>query len=103
MNGSYVLTLSASRDIDGILEYVLEHGGHGPAVRVYEHLLDGCSRIGEMPGIGHTRDDLADDTIRIFAVYSFLILYLPDTRPVQILRVIHGARDMPSALENDSD
>jgi len=55
--------------------------------------------VGAQPGIGHVRDDLADESLRVWAVFSYLIIYRTDTKPVQIIRVIHGARDVPSAIE----
>jgi antitoxin ParD1/3/4/toxin ParE1/3/4 len=55
--------------------------------------------VGEYPGIGHIREDLADESVRVHAVFSFLVIYRPETKPVQVLRVIHGARDLNSAME----
>ncbi|MCA9227299.1 MAG: type II toxin-antitoxin system RelE/ParE family toxin [Planctomycetales bacterium] len=99
MTGPFILTPSAARDLDEILEYVLEHGGTNPALHVYECLHEGFSKVGAEPGIGHTRDDLADESLRVWAVFSYLIVYRPETKPVQIIRVVHGARDVPRALD----
>jgi len=47
-----------------------------------------------LPGIGHRRLDLAlDPAIRFWPVHAYLIGYLPDTRPLFIARILHGARD----------
>jgi len=103
MTRSFVLTPSASRDIDGILEYVLEHSGPTRALQVHRKLYEGLSKIGAQPKLlGHVRDDLADESLRVFAVFSYLVIYRPDTKPVQVLRVIHGARDVPRAYEEDA-
>jgi antitoxin ParD1/3/4/toxin ParE1/3/4 len=101
MTGPFILTPSAARDLDEILEYVLEHGGASPALHVHDRLYEGFSRVGFQPGIGHVRDDLADESLRVWAVFSYLIIYRPETKPVQILRVIHGARDVPKALNDN--
>jgi antitoxin ParD1/3/4/toxin ParE1/3/4 len=101
VNGSFVLTPSASRDIDGILEYVLEHSGANRALRVQQRLYQGLSKVADQPGLGHLRHDLSDESLRVFKVFSYLIIYRPDTSPVQILRVIHGARDVPRAFQED--
>lgn len=98
MTGPFTLTPSAARDLDEILEYVLEHGGANPALHVHECLHEGFSKVGIEPGIGHVRDDLADESLRVWAVFSYLIIYRPETKPVEIIRVIHGARDVPQAL-----
>ncbi len=101
MTRSFVLTPSASRDIDGILEYIIEQSGANRALGVYRKLCEGFSRIAEQPRVGHVRDDLADESLRVFKVFSYLIIYRPDTKPIQIIRVIHGARDLPRAIEDD--
>lgn len=98
MTCPFILTPSAARDLDEILEYVLEHGGPNPALHVHERPYEGFSKVAAQPGIGHVRDDLADESLRVWAVFAYLIIYRPDTKPVQILRAIHGARDLPKAL-----
>ena len=99
MTGSFILTPSASRDIDGILEYVLEHSGPRRALHVHTRLYECFLKVGSQPGLGHLRDDLDDESLRVLTVFSFLVIYRPQTKPVQILRVIHGARDVPMAVE----
>ena len=101
MSRSFILTPSASRDIDGIFEYVLEHDGPVRALHVYNKLHEGFLKIGAHPGIGHWREELADESLRVWTVFSFLVIYLPETRPVQIIRVLHGARDISKAIEEE--
>jgi plasmid stabilization system protein ParE len=103
MTRSFALTPSATRDIDAILEYVLEHGGASAALHVHKRLYESLSKVGAQPGLlGHVREDLADESLRVFSVFSYLIIYRPETSPVQILRIIHGARDVPRALEEST-
>lgn len=101
MTGPFILTPSAARDLDEILEYVLEHSGANPALHVNKCLYEGFSKVAAEPGIGHVRDDLADESLRVWAVFSYLIIYSPETKPVQIIRVIHGARDVLKAFGED--
>lgn len=58
-------------------------------------------KLAGMPEMGHVREDLAQASLRFWPVYSYLIVYLPESRPLQILRVLHGARDVRSLLEED--
>jgi len=102
MTGPFILTPSAARDLDEILEYVMPHGGVDHALHVHDRLYEGFLRIAAQPGIGHVRDDLADESLRVWAVFSYLIIYRPETKPVQILRVIHGACDLPTAMDDGS-
>jgi len=82
---------------------VLEQSGPNRALHVHRKLYEGFSKIGAQPNLlGHIRDDLADESLRVFVVFSYLIIYDPETKPVQIIRVIHGARDLPKAFEEDA-
>ena len=56
-------------------------------------------RLAAYPRMGHVREDLADRTLRFWPVYSYLVVYRPDSQPLQIIRVLHGARDVPRILE----
>jgi plasmid stabilization system protein ParE len=51
--------------------------------------------------MGHLREDLPaiDPTLRFFSVYSYLIIYCADTDPLEVVRVLHGARDVRRILE----
>ena len=100
MTSSFILTPSAARDIDQILEYILNASGSNRALYVHTRLYEGFSKLGENPGLGHIRDDLADEALRVYAVFKYLIIYR-STKPLQIVRVIHGARDVPSAFAED--
>ncbi len=56
-------------------------------------------RLAEMPGKGHLREDLGDEAIRVWVVYSYLIIYRPEPKPLQVVRVVSGYRDVPKLLE----
>jgi len=59
-------------------------------------------RIGEPPEIGVARPVLADLPIRFLILTGFphVIVYDSGRRPALILRVLHGARDLPEVLRN---
>jgi antitoxin ParD1/3/4/toxin ParE1/3/4 len=57
-------------------------------------LRTAMTRLAEMPEIGHVREDLADEPLRFWPVYSYLIIYRPDARPLQVVRVLSGSRDI---------
>jgi antitoxin ParD1/3/4/toxin ParE1/3/4 len=42
---------------------------------------------------GHARLDISNDPrLRFWSIYSYLIVFLLDTRPLFIARILHGAR-----------
>ena len=47
---------------------------------------------------GHSRRDLTDAPVRFFAVYSYLIVYRPETTPLQIVGILHGGRNFEPVL-----
>jgi toxin ParE1/3/4 len=51
------------------------------------------------PGAGHWRRNLTDEAVKFFPVYSYLIVYRPDTKPLQIVSILHGRRDAERILK----
>jgi plasmid stabilization system protein ParE len=95
--GRYVLSAAARADLSEIAEFIRQDSPDA-ARRVIESLRDAMARLSRMPGMGHVREDLAPVLLRFWPVYSYLIVYRPDSRPLQILRVLHAARDVRSVL-----
>ena len=93
------LAPEAREDIQEIWRFIAADSVR-TAARVREEIRDACRRLARRPHIGHRRDDLTTRTDVLFwPIYSYLIIYRPDTRPVEILRVLHGRRDVKSLLE----
>jgi|SRR5947209_5492378 len=95
---TFVLTRLADRDLNQIWEYVAKDNIR-TADRVLLAIENALRRIAKNPGIGHSRRELADERHRFFLVYSYLIIYRPDTQPLQIVRVLHAARDIYNLLK----
>lgn len=94
----YVLSSDAAQDIDDIWEHIATDSLDA-ADRVIDSLLKACRMLGEHSGAGHRREDLAEDRLLLFwPVGDFLILYRPETRPLQIVAVVRGSRDIPSLV-----
>jgi plasmid stabilization system protein ParE len=97
----FVLTSLAREDLDEIYEYVRKDNPDA-ALRVLDNLRNAMRKLAEMPEMGHLRRDLSDEPFRFWSVYSYLIIYKPESRPLQVVRVLHGARDIRSILEEGS-
>lgn len=69
------------------------------AARVLEELRSAMRRLAQHPGLGHVRDDLADETLKVWAVHSYLVIYRPDSSPLQVVRVLSGYRDIAALFE----
>ena len=97
----FVLTRAARADVAEIAAYIHNHGSPEAAKRVGEELRRAMQKLAEIPGMGHLRNDLADESLRVWSVYSYLILYRPESTPLQVIRVLHGARDVETIIESD--
>lgn len=42
--------------------------------------------------------DLASESLRFWPVYSYLIIYRPNSEPIEVVRVLHGARDISAIM-----
>ena len=54
------------------------------------------------PGMGRKRDSLAA-YLRSFPVGNYLIFYRPINQGIEVIRVLHGARDIQSLFEDDDE
>lgn len=93
----FVLTPAATRDLEEIRGY-LAADSPKLADRVLDKIETAIRKLARTPAIGHLREDLADRRHRFFLVYSYLIVYRPDPRPLQVIRVLHASRDVRSLL-----
>jgi toxin ParE1/3/4 len=70
------------------------------ADRVESVIREKIVYLAERPGGGHWRKDLTDESVKFFPVYSYLIIYRPETSPLQVVAILHGRRDVEELLKN---
>lgn len=97
MRRRFSLTPAARSDLLEIKKYL---GKRSPpaAARVLRKLREAMRMLAGQPRMGHLRHDLADEGLRFWAVYSFLIIYRVGARPLQVVRVLHASRDVRKLL-----
>ena len=96
----YVLSPEAADDLVEIWLYVESQSRPEIADRVVAEIRAKIEVICISPGIGHRRRDLSDGDLRFFAAYSYLIVYRPTTKPLQIASILHGRRDVERILDD---
>lgn len=94
----FVLTPAAKGDLLKIVEY-LEGDTPNAILKVVDALDDAMQLLADNPGMGHLRPDLTPQDVRFWSVFKYLVIYRPDTMPLQIVRVLHGRRDVRRLLE----
>lgn len=97
------LTPQARDDLLEISDYINEQSGPDRAERVIRTIMRAVDRIAERPGIGHKRDDLTNLDVLFKRVYRFLIVYRPDTNPLEVVAIVGGYRDVGALLEQRDD
>jgi toxin ParE1/3/4 len=62
--------------------------------------LEAGLSIGEHPLVGSRRPELTSASLRFLPLkrFPYLLAYDPDRNPPLIVRVLHAARDLPTAL-----
>jgi plasmid stabilization system protein ParE len=93
----FVLTPLAKRDLNDIWDFIADDNIEA-ADRVLDALDRAMMKLAKNPAIGHWREELTDKRHRLFLVYSYLIVYRQETKPLQIIRILHAARDVRSIL-----
>lgn len=81
----------AMDDIEAITETIRADSPRA-AQRWFDDLHRRFGRLGDMPGMGVSRPDIAE-RVRLFPLGSYVVLYREDAHGVEIVRVIHGKRD----------
>lgn len=94
----YLLTTAAKADLIEIFDYIRPDSPKA-ARRVLERIREAMRRLADNPWMGHVREELADTSLRFWSVYSYLIVYRPRSKPLEIIRVLHGARDVRRLLD----
>jgi toxin ParE1/3/4 len=100
MKGRYVLAPEAALDLVQIWRYIKKQSSVAVADRVEAAIRDKIVFLAGSPGTGHWRKNLTDDPLKFFPVYSYLIVYRPDTKPLQVVSILHGRRDVEQILKN---
>jgi len=100
MSGRYVVAPQAAQDLYEIWLHIGELSSVATADRVESNIRRKLAVLAGTPGAGHSRKDLTDQNVKFFSVYSYLIVYRPETDPLQIVAILHGGRDVEHVLRN---
>jgi toxin ParE1/3/4 len=97
----YVLSPEARDDLRDIRDYLAAEGGKRLARYVLGELSAAFQSLASHPEAGHLRQDLTPLPVKFWPVFSYLIVYDPATRPLGVVRVLHGRRDVRAILARD--
>jgi len=95
---NFTLTLDAADDTLAIWEFIAADESERIADKVIARIYDECEKLGATPGIGHFREDLISKDFKFWRVWSYLIVYRWQATPIQVIAVVHGARNLSAFL-----
>ena len=96
----YQFTPQAVNDLSEICGYIAQDSPQA-ADRVEEAVLGACDFLAKRPFAGRVRPDLTPLPVRFWVAHpyrSYLIVYDPEKEPLQVIRILHAARDLSSIL-----
>jgi plasmid stabilization system protein ParE len=94
----FFYSLEARRDLLEIWEFIAQDN-LDEADRVEREIEETISTLAVNPQLAHFRRDLTSRPVRFWVIYSYLIIYDPDARPLEVVRILSGYRDIAGLLK----
>ena len=80
----------------------MSKGGNRLARYIFQEISAAFRLLALHPEAGHLRRDLTSLPVKFWSVFSHLIVYDPAARPIAIVRVFDGRRDVRGILDRDT-
>ena len=101
-----VLRDRARLDVDEAVEHSLTEAGTAVALDFVDALEDAFRRIGQQPAGGSPRYahelEIPGLRFRVAGKFPYLVFYVESEEEVDVWRVLHGARDIPGGMLDES-
>ena len=94
-----IFTPLAQEDLQTIWDYLAEEAGEDVADGVLEAIQEKSAKIAAFPEAGQIRNELLVN-LRSFVIKSYVVFYMPLSDGIDVVRVLHGARDIESVFED---
>jgi plasmid stabilization system protein ParE len=98
----YVFGDYVEGDLREIRDYIARDSPDA-ARRMMIRFVNAFRLLAKRPELGHVREDLLESAIRFWPVGAYLILYRAAETPIEILAVVHGARDVPAIVNRRAE
>lgn len=89
-------SFEAGDDLAAIWDHIASDN-MGAADRVLDSIETSCNRLRDFPNMGISREDLRTG-FRMLVVTGYVVLYRLLEDRIQIVRIIHGSRDLDALL-----
>ena len=101
----FQFTPRALNDLSEIWAYIAEKN-IGAANRVESAIFSACHSLARRPLIGSKRSEITSLPVRFWTISRFpnyIVVYRPETKPLQIVAVLQGNRNIKALLESDPE
>ena len=95
----YRLSKAAEIDLVAIAEFIAIDSSVA-AINVVERIERAFSFLGDNPGVDRLRDDVSDESVRSWIVDSYVIVYRERKGRIEVVRILHGARDIGTIMND---
>jgi plasmid stabilization system protein ParE len=89
----FALTPEARNDLREIVLDIAEDSPDA-AERLRSEFYERLQSLGRSPGIGHYHEELLSRKYRFWNFHSYVVAYVWEAKPIQVISVVHGARDL---------
>jgi len=93
MNPSVLLTAQAEEDLIEIWSYIADDNSEA-ADQLLDEIDEICNTLADTPQAGRIRGELSPN-MRSLHVGNYVVFYRPSDDGIIVIRVLHGARDLP--------
>ena len=101
MPGYVLRTPAASADLREISDYIgVENQSPVAAHKFLDDFEEKCLAYANQPEMGGPRSELGDELRSFTFKKNYVVVFQPYENGIEILRVIHGARDYPTLFDD---
>jgi plasmid stabilization system protein ParE len=97
LNSLYEVSAEAQNDLIEIWQRIA-NDSIKLANRIEGEFYSLFESLARMPGQGHVRKDLTERPVLFFPLYSFLVVYQPEVKPIRIMAILRGRRNVKRIL-----
>lgn len=91
-------TVRAEQDLDEVWFYIALDNV-AAADNLLDHIDSSCQLLAMQPQAGRLRPELAPE-LRSFPVGRYVVFYRPRNGGIEVVRILHSARDIESVSED---
>jgi plasmid stabilization system protein ParE len=96
---AYVLSPDALQDLQNIWNFIALDNV-AAADKLENEFFEAFEMLVQHPQMGHARSDLTERDVRFWPIGSYLVVYRSIPATLEIVAVLHGARDIAEVVRS---